>query len=186
MTYAAMQGHKDAVALLLSAGADGSGGADNGTRQPLHAASQAGHVDVVRMLLQAGGCVNARDDEGNTPLHLGAAEGHAEVCSALLDANADIVAEQAEGLTASDLAAEGNHTIILYSAFDNANSFGWAKCTRFPGATCRHRVCQNSTQQYKPPWKPPKKKIIPPPPKFGPTCREELVALAEKYCQDCA
>ena len=56
---------------------------------PLHAAAQAGHVELVELLLKHGAGVDIRNDTGSTPLMMAAAYDHATVVTALLAAGAD-------------------------------------------------------------------------------------------------
>ena len=49
----------------------------------LHAAAEAGAVDVIRALLAAGAALDAQDDDDQTALHVAVANGHAEAVEAL-------------------------------------------------------------------------------------------------------
>ncbi|WP_232237323.1 MULTISPECIES: ankyrin repeat domain-containing protein [Actinoalloteichus] len=96
---AAVNGHTDAVRLLLAAGAvpdvESHGGPDEGT--PLCAAASWGHLDVVRLLLEHGADANLSeathpeadvDAAGMTPLEWAVLGGHDEVVAALVEAGA--------------------------------------------------------------------------------------------------
>jgi len=61
---AAINNHRDAVAVLLDAGARVED-RTNRERTVLHYASIRGHVDVIRLLLSRGAALDARDKNGN-------------------------------------------------------------------------------------------------------------------------
>ncbi len=91
---AAMCGHVDIAALLISAGAridarNHAVQADNVT--PLHLAAGLGHADVARLLIAKGADVNDRADvHGWGPLGWASMDGpHEEVAQVLLDAGAE-------------------------------------------------------------------------------------------------
>jgi len=68
---AVWKGHDQAVALLLSAGADVNATNRNehwGTT-PLHAAAHANHAAIASLLIAKGADLHARDMNGKTPLH---------------------------------------------------------------------------------------------------------------------
>jgi cytohesin len=97
--WAARQGRKEIVELLLRKGADPK--ARTQTREtPLHAAAAGAHKEVVDLLLAAGADVNARDDEGETPLFAAVRSRNVEVVKALLSAGADPNAKNKQGLPA--------------------------------------------------------------------------------------
>jgi ankyrin repeat protein len=80
--FAALKGHKDAAALLLSYGANVNA-KDNYGETPLHAAAAAGFKNVAELLLANKADVNARDSDGDTPLHAAAAGGYQDVMELL-------------------------------------------------------------------------------------------------------
>ena len=58
----------------------------------------------MKVLVEAGGDVEAKDEDGETPLHWAAAEGHVYVIRALVAAGADVEAKNKDGKTPRDLA----------------------------------------------------------------------------------
>jgi ankyrin repeat protein len=69
---AALGGHDEYVATLLSKGADVSAKSDNG-ETAMHLVARYGYTDAAKALLKYGPDVNVRDDDGWTPLY-GAAD----------------------------------------------------------------------------------------------------------------
>lgn len=63
---AATRGDRNAVRLLLEAGADPNAAGERGCT-PLHLALEGQHVQVVRMLVAAGGQLDTRNHDGVTP-----------------------------------------------------------------------------------------------------------------------
>ena len=66
--FAAGYGRREAVEILLNAGASVHA-RDDGGLIPLHNACSFGHAEVVSLLLRAGADPNARDNWSYTPLH---------------------------------------------------------------------------------------------------------------------
>ncbi|CZS86115.1 unnamed protein product [Fusarium graminearum] len=101
--YAAQNGHKAVVELLLVAGADvnATAAATEDGRTALQVAAERGHLKVVEKLLAAGADANA------AALEAAAEGGHLEVVEKLLAAGADANA------AALQLAAEGGHLEVV-------------------------------------------------------------------------
>src|SRR5690606_21329064 len=75
---AALRGHVDVMALLISRGAAMSVAALNADT-PLHDAAEAGHVDAVRLLIESGADKNAVNANGDTPADVASADGACEL-----------------------------------------------------------------------------------------------------------
>jgi len=69
---------------------------------PLHAAVEAGRVDVVRLLLRRGANPNAINIGRLMPLHFAARGGSAEIVNLLIEYNADRDAQDQNGRTPQD------------------------------------------------------------------------------------
>ncbi|KAH7187151.1 hypothetical protein DER44DRAFT_816595 [Fusarium oxysporum] len=97
--YAAQNGHKAVVELLLVAGADvNAAAAANHGLTALQVAAGGGHLEVVEKLLAGGANVNAAAAtfaRGRTALQAAAGGGHLEVVEKLLAAGADVNAAAA-------------------------------------------------------------------------------------------
>ena len=86
--WAAMNGHKDVVALLLDRmDPDLIAAKDNDGWTALHCAAMNGHKDVVALLLDRmdPDLIAATDNDGRTALHWAAQNGHKDVVALLLD-----------------------------------------------------------------------------------------------------
>lgn len=115
---------------------------------PLHRAAQLGLTSVSEILLEAGACVNAVTESGETPLHLAAlyagvyAEGHeavAGVLRLLLKSGADVRAVTSSGETPLHLAArvgDSLTTAVLIAAGSDVR----AADRRGEGSL--HKVCR--------------------------------------------
>ncbi|XP_043246752.1 ankyrin repeat and SAM domain-containing protein 1A-like isoform X1 [Amphibalanus amphitrite] len=106
--HAALNGHRDVVALLMSHEASVNL-ADHRGSTPLHLAAWTGSVEVVRTLITHGpgianvDCVN-KDHE--TPLHSACQYGHTAVVRLLLEHSCDASVPNCRGETPLDLAAQ--------------------------------------------------------------------------------
>ncbi|KAF4451437.1 hypothetical protein F53441_5605, partial [Fusarium austroafricanum] len=105
--YAAQNGHKAVVELLLVAGADvdAAAAACHDGRTALQVASWRGHLEVVEKLLEAGANVNAAIGGSQTALQGAARGGHLEVVEKLLEAGANVNAAIGGSQTALQEAA---------------------------------------------------------------------------------
>jgi ankyrin repeat protein len=109
---AAAFGGPEAVALLLSHGADihavSKGPMQN---QPLHAAvSLSNHAETIALLIQHGANVNAKQMGGFVPLHQAASAGKAALVETLLAAGADASVRCDRDRTPADYAEDKGHT----------------------------------------------------------------------------
>ncbi|MEV6106422.1 ankyrin repeat domain-containing protein [Streptomyces sp. NPDC051940] len=100
---AACWGHTEAVAELITAGADVNLREWDGNTALLWAAEN-GHTSTLRLLLGHGADTSVADEAGRTPLHRAAARGSLQVVEALVQAGADTTARDDEGLTAREAA----------------------------------------------------------------------------------
>ena len=107
---AAMEGHVEAVRLLITAGANIEAGTRLGHYTPLHLASRNGHAVVVEALLEAGSDVHARSSNGGvTALHLAAEYGDPETIRVLVKHGEDVnVRDAAREQTPLSFAAARN------------------------------------------------------------------------------
>ena len=106
--YAALNGHREVVLLLLSYEAS-CNSVDQAGSSPLHLAAWAGHGEVVRLLLDTGPSipnVNLTNGDKETALHCAAQYGHMECVKLLLDAGADPNIKNSREETALDHAAQ--------------------------------------------------------------------------------
>lgn len=111
---AALFGHQDVAAELISRGADVNAVSRNPMQvQPLHSAVAGNHTGLVGLLLDAGADVNATQPGGLTPLMSAAQNGNAELLELLLAHGADPAAHTEDGRTAYSLAEEEDHQGVL-------------------------------------------------------------------------
>ncbi len=109
LTFAAIEGHKEIVELLIAKGADVEV-ADLLSATPLHRAASWGHKEIAELLITKGANVNAEDKWGNTPLHLAAYKGHKENVKLLIAKGADVNAKNEDGETPLDDAVRYKQT----------------------------------------------------------------------------
>jgi hypothetical protein len=110
LSWAAENGHKAVVKLLLEAKADVNA-KDNKGQTPLWCAARNGHEAVVKLLLEAKADVDAKDNGGRTPLWCAARNGHEAVVKLLLEAKAD-AKDEYDGHTPLPWAAVKGHEVI--------------------------------------------------------------------------
>ncbi len=118
LEYAALNGNREMVQLLLSMGADVNA-RDKKGQTPLMMLGVDATSDLVWELINTGAKVNLRDKDGDTALIQMAERDNVEVLRALLEAGAKIDARNNEGKTALIIAAsEGlvNSVRILINA----------------------------------------------------------------------
>lgn len=88
LVWAAQQGYREMVEILLAAGADPDARAP-GSDAALHQAARRGDLAMVELLLRRGADPRARGEEESTALHWAVERGHLAVVEALLAAGAD-------------------------------------------------------------------------------------------------
>ncbi|KXZ44518.1 hypothetical protein GPECTOR_66g246 [Gonium pectorale] len=136
---AAQNGHVEAIAALLQAGAN-KDAADKKGWTPLHIAALKGHVEAIAALLQAGANKDAAKEKGWTPLHIAAQNGHVEAIAALLQADANKDAATKDGATPLHVAAQNGHVEAIAALLQaGANKDAATK----DGATPLYMAAQN-------------------------------------------
>jgi len=98
--WAAKEGNKDIVGLLLGMGASPTTPTEACNWTPLHLAAMAGKNDVVQLLMDKGVPLDRQGFKGRLPFHLAVLGGHAETVSLLLQHDAQINDKDSEGRTA--------------------------------------------------------------------------------------
>lgn len=87
--FAAANGHKDIVDLLLDKGANIHTLDDEGGTL-LHNASIGGLLELSQRLIKEGIDINSRDNRGKTPLHYAVREGHLKIVKSLIENKAEL------------------------------------------------------------------------------------------------
>jgi len=112
---AALNGHKDAVDVLIKGGADVNDGGFFGS--PLTAAARKGRLDIIQLLIEKGSDVNAimADNErfGFTALHWAVTANRDEVVKLLLEKGADPNGISKSEQTSLHFAADKGHTRVI-------------------------------------------------------------------------
>jgi serine/threonine-protein phosphatase 6 regulatory ankyrin repeat subunit B len=137
---AACNGHEDAVAVLLSMGAEANIKAQDGTR-PLMLACFKGHVGVARMLLQhmGGRGLEETQQSGLTALHLAAHAGHEKAVALLLGCGARADVQAADGSTPLICAYGGGHVGVMKLLLGHNGPIGLQ--VTITGRTVLHAAC---------------------------------------------
>ena len=113
LSYAAANGHKAVVKLLLEKGAEPEAKDSKYGRTPLWWAVENGHEAVVKLLLEKGAELEAKDDNGRTPLWWAAGNGHEAVVKLLLEKGAEPEAKDDNGQTPLWWAVENGHEAVV-------------------------------------------------------------------------
>ncbi|KAK7398285.1 hypothetical protein QQX98_012343 [Neonectria punicea] len=116
--YAAKNGHKTVVTLLVAVGADVDAVDKLSGRTAIQLAAGRGYLEVVKRLLAAGADVNtAAEEHGRTALQAAAEGGHLAVVERLLEAGADVNAAAArlDERTAPQAADRGGYLEVVES-----------------------------------------------------------------------
>ncbi|XP_062938713.1 histone-lysine N-methyltransferase EHMT1 isoform X6 [Cynocephalus volans] len=114
--FSARQGELQKVLLMLVDGIDPNFKMEHQSkRSPLHAAAEAGHVDICHMLVQAGANIDTCSEDQRTPLMEAAENNHLEAVKYLIKAGALVDPKDAEGSTCLHLAAKkGHYDVVQY------------------------------------------------------------------------
>ncbi|KAG8505167.1 LOW QUALITY PROTEIN: Histone-lysine N-methyltransferase EHMT1, partial [Galemys pyrenaicus] len=114
--FSARQGELQKVLLMLVDGIDPNFKMEHqGKRLHLHAAAEAGHVDICHKLIQAGANIDTCSEDQRTPL-MGAAENnHLDAVQYLIKASTLLDPKDPEGSTCLHLAAKkGHYNVVQY------------------------------------------------------------------------
>ncbi|KAI7974824.1 hypothetical protein EIK77_004916 [Talaromyces pinophilus] len=124
LAWAALEGHKDVVALLLKHGAN-TEAEDKSRQTPLMLAAMKGHDTVVEILLKQGANIESEDQRRRVALSWAAGEGHNFVVDLLLKWDADIESMDVSWNTPLTLAAMNGHESVVETLLEhNANVKG--------------------------------------------------------------
>ncbi len=141
LSYAAMNGHIDVVAMLLDTTKADVDAKDASGRTPLSYAAAYGHKAVVAMLLDTAKTdVDAKDATSRTPLSYAAQNGHDAVVAMLLCTNkVDVDSQDEKGRTPLSYAAENSHVLgadevdkfLMKMVFDiDSDDTGWRRAEK--------------------------------------------------------
>ena len=109
---AALEGHKDALQMLLNNGANVNI-VDNKKNTALHYAASRGHCSVIEELLGSKANVNVKGSLGKTPLHWTAVNGHKDAMKMLLNNGADVISKDDKNQTVLHFAVDGGHCDVI-------------------------------------------------------------------------
>nr|XP_014342069.1 PREDICTED: histone-lysine N-methyltransferase EHMT1 isoform X4 [Latimeria chalumnae] len=114
--FSAKQGELQKVLLMLVDGIDPNFKLEQQSkRTPLHAAAEAGHMEICHMLIQAGANIDSCAEDQRTPLMDAAENNHLDTVKYLLKAGALVDPKDMEGSTVLHLAAKkGYYDVVHY------------------------------------------------------------------------
>jgi serine/threonine-protein phosphatase 6 regulatory ankyrin repeat subunit B len=118
---AAESGDMSMLENLLAKGTDLDLESRHGTfsETALHAASDAGHLNVVKRLLEHGANLESRDSRDKTALHTASEAGHLDIVKWLLEHGADLESTNYQDKTALYIASESGQLEILQFLLQN-------------------------------------------------------------------
>ena len=118
---AAVNGHVDAIKLLVNQFKADAKAKSNDGWTLLHQAARNGHVDVVKLFVnEFRADANTQSNDGRTPLHMAAQNGHVEVVRSLMEFGADANVEDMDDVTPLYLAAYKGHVEVAKLTLSNA------------------------------------------------------------------
>lgn len=141
---AAMTGNTDALATLLTHGADVKKASEVTLLTPLHVAALHNQEKCFDNLLAKGAKLDEKDIEGKTPLHLAAEKGFINIVKIILShqlKNDLINIQDKKGNTPVHLAAKNNHPSVVSALLKNGANY---EEKNKDGQTCLHLAAQNS------------------------------------------
>jgi ankyrin repeat protein len=126
LIWAAAEGHKDLVTILLEQQQINVDKADDLGFTPLHRAASKGHGDVVDLLLSKDARIDLKSKRGTTPLHEAASNGHVGVLESLLkkDKEHHITLDLADNNSTTPLHKavwEGHDSVVTMLIKEGAN-----------------------------------------------------------------
>nr|XP_010600286.2 histone-lysine N-methyltransferase EHMT1 [Loxodonta africana] len=112
--FSARQGELQKVLLMLVDGIDPNFKMEHQSKRcPLHAAAEAGHVDVCHMLIQAGANIDTCSEDQRTPLMEAAENNHLDAVKYLIKAGALVDPKDDGGWTPMIWATEYKHVDLV-------------------------------------------------------------------------
>ena len=118
--WAANNGHKETVKLLLENRAKIDVQSEYSQTTPLFQAAENGYEAIVKLLLEKGADLETRNSGNQTPLSKAAEKGQEAIMKLLLEKGAKVDAMDNWGWTALSMAAMHGHEVIAELLLDNA------------------------------------------------------------------
>jgi pectate lyase len=122
LQFAAMNGHREMIELLLAEGARIDAQESYPGRTALDYAVEKGYKDIVELLITKGADVNVKiigPQEGDTPLHTAIRMAHKDIVELLISKGADVNAKSNQGEAPIDIAMRKPHMDIASALIDN-------------------------------------------------------------------
>jgi ankyrin repeat protein len=107
----------------------------------LFQAAEAGKVRDAAVAIEAGGNLNAMNEDGSAPLHLAAAHGYTTLVRLLIEKGASVIATNGAGQTPRELADANGHTDLAtkLSELEKGGLVGMLAFQRWGSADTRGR-----------------------------------------------
>lgn len=112
---AALNGHADAIKVLVELGAILESEDREYKHKPLHKAAYKGKIEAIKQLVECGAELESENTHKETPLYYAAEHGQAKAIEVLVELGADLERESDEGLRPIHTATQNGHNEAVHT-----------------------------------------------------------------------